>query len=61
MTPAEALMSEYEYVDVHDSIGRIMARPVLSCPPCVPLYIYGEVIGEDILQYHTGKIAVIKP
>ena len=59
MSFKDAMMARAEYVDVKDSIGRIMAHPVLSCPPCVPLYVYGEVIGEDILNYYSGKIAVV--
>ena len=55
----DAMMARAEYVDAKDSIGRIMAQPVLSCPPCVPLYVYGEVIGEDILDYYNGKIVVV--
>ena len=55
-----AMLAASEYVEAKDSIGRIMARPVLSCPPCVPIYMYGEVIGEDILKYCTGKVAVVK-
>ena len=59
MSFKETMMARAEYVDVKDSIGRIMAHPVLSCPPCVPLYVYGEVIGEDILNYYSGKITVV--
>lgn len=59
MTFKDAMMARAEYVDIKDSLGRIMAQPVLSCPPCVPLYVYGEVIGEDILNYYSGKITVV--
>lgn len=59
MTFKDAMMARAEYVDVKDSLGRIMAQPVLSCPPCVPLYVYGEVIGEDILNYYSGNITVV--
>ena len=59
MSFKDAMMARAEYVDVKDSLGRIMAQPVLSCPPCVPLYVYGEVIGEDILNYYSGKITVV--
>ena len=55
-----AMMATSELVDVQESIGRIMAQPVLSCPPCVPIYMYGEIIGEDILKYYDGNIAVVK-
>lgn len=60
MSFSEAMMSASEYVDVKDSVGRIMASPVLSCPPCVPVYMYGEVIRSDIMEYYSGKISVVK-
>jgi len=57
----KAVLSPSEYVSVEQSIGRIMAQPVLSCPPCVPVYMYGEVIGENIIKYcKNKKIKVVK-
>ena len=60
MSFKEAMLAPSEQVDVEKSIGRVLAMPALSCPPCVPLYMCGEVIREDIKNYCTGKITVVK-
>ena len=44
MDPYEAMLSDAEYVPSADSIGRILAQPIISCPPCVPEYMAGERI-----------------
>ena len=60
MSFKDAMMAPSEQVDVENSIGRVLAQPVLNCPPCVPVYMCGEVIGEDIKNYCTGKVTVVK-
>ena len=60
MSFRDAMMAPSEQVDVENSIGKVLAQPVLNCPPCVPLYMCGEVIGEDIKNYCTGKVTVVK-
>lgn len=60
MSFKDAMLAQSEQVDAENSIGRILAQPVLSCPPCVPVYMCGEVIGEEILKYCTGKVTVVK-
>lgn len=60
MTFREALFADFEEIDVHESIGRILAEPLVHCPPCVPPYMLGEIIGEDIEKYCSGKIRVVK-
>lgn len=61
MSMHDALFAKTEQVEVKDSIGRTLAEPVISCPPCVPLYVYGEKIGEDILEYmpEQKKVTVV--
>jgi arginine/lysine/ornithine decarboxylase len=56
----EALFADFEEVDVHESIGRVLAEPLVHCPPCVPPYMLGEVIGKDIGKYCSGKIRVVR-
>lgn len=51
MSMHDALFAKTEQVEAKDSVGRTLAEPVISCPPCVPLYVYGEKIGEEILGY----------
>lgn len=44
MSPYEAIMSDSEIIQAENSVGRILAEPILSCPPCVPEYMAGERI-----------------
>ena len=61
MSMHDALFAKTEQVEAKDAIGRTLAEPVISCPPCVPLYVYGEKIGEDILEYmpEQKKVTVV--
>ena len=49
-----------EELDAKESVGRILAEPMLHCPPCVPLLVMGEVIDEETVKKLTGKVRVIK-
>ena len=60
LTPAQAILAESEYVDARDAVGRILAETVVSMPPCVPVYMCGEVLGEDAFSYIKGTVRVIK-
>ena len=62
MSFMEAMLAQPEKVNIKKSIGRILAQPVLNCPPCVPVYMCGEVIGEDILKIYSAdsEISVVK-
>lgn len=48
MAPREAFFSPWEEVSAGESVGRIAARSVSSCPPGVPVVIPGEKITENI-------------
>ena len=60
MTFKDALFADSEMVDVEESIGHILAEPLVHCPPCVPPYMCGEIIGDDILKFRKGKIRIVK-
>ena len=59
----EAIFTKQTTLPVSDSIGRVCAAPVVSCPPAVPVIISGEVITEeDVLimkKYHIEYIDVV--
>lgn len=57
ISPAQALYMETETIPSSESVGRILARTAVSCPPCVPVYIAGEVISQIP---DTEYISVIK-
>jgi arginine/lysine/ornithine decarboxylase len=46
----EAAMAPSERIAAKDSLGRILAECNIACPPAVPIAVYGEVIGEDIIK-----------
>jgi arginine/lysine/ornithine decarboxylase len=37
-------------IDIADAKGRICARVTAHCPPCIPLIMPGEIIGEDEIR-----------
>lgn len=59
MTPAEAILAESEYVGARDCVGRILAEPLVSMPPCVPVYMCGEVLDAEAQQYIRGNVRVV--
>jgi len=60
LTPAETILAESEYVDAAACVGRILAEPLVSLPPCVPLYVCGEVLGDDAVRFVSGRVRVVK-
>ena len=60
LTPAEAILAESEYVDASQCVGRVLAEPLVHMPPCVPVYMCGEVLGEDAVRFVQGRVRVVK-
>ncbi len=60
----DAIFSESEALKVTDSVGRICASNIISCPPAIPLVILGEEITEETIallkHYKVEEINVIK-
>ena len=60
----KALLEERETISVGDSVGRICADPLVSCPPAIPVLVSGERIEErdlEIFNYYGIKnISVVK-
>jgi len=46
MSFGDAILAEYEIIPASLSKGRILSDSVISTPPCVPIYMCGEVIEE---------------
>ena len=59
LTPAEAILMESEYVSARDCAGRILAEPLVSMPPCVPVYMCGEVLDAEAVKYIRGSVRVV--
>lgn len=64
MSPHNALFSPKERVSVDDSPGRVFAGASLSCPPAIPICIYGEEIDENAVAcmkyYGITECEVVK-
>lgn len=64
MSIREALMSEYEEIDICDAKGLICKESSVSCPPAIPVAICGEIITDEIVNicqfYGINKISVVK-
>ena len=43
-------MAPAETVPADDCLGRILARPGVSCPPAVPILMPGEQIDAEALE-----------
>lgn len=50
MSLRDAYFAESESVAACESVGRVLARANVSCPPAVPLVMAGERISEDAVK-----------
>ncbi len=46
----EATFAPRETLPVERCEGRVLAAPAVSCPPCVPIAVCGEVIDADVIE-----------
>lgn len=51
MSIREASLAKCRLVNSQDATGLICAKPVILCPPGVPVCISGEVITEECIKY----------
>ena len=62
-TLREAMLRPAELVPAGESLGRVLARPGVSCPPAVPILMPGERIDEAALasfrRYGMERVAVL--
>ncbi len=55
LTPRDAFYADTEIVPIEESVGRIIAEFVMVYPPGIPIFIPGEIISEENLNYiHTN-------
>ena len=64
MSIRQAVLSEWEQIDVCMAEGRICAELTVSCPPAVPIAVSGEVVTSDMIRlfekYGIREIKVVK-
>jgi arginine decarboxylase len=51
LSPRDAFYADTELVLFHESAGRIIAEFIMVYPPGIPIFIPGEIITEDNLDY----------
>jgi arginine decarboxylase len=61
LTPRDAFYSETEVVSINEAVGRIIAEFVMVYPPGIPIFIPGEIIMKDSLDYIKKNIEVGLP
>ncbi|MBE7067385.1 MAG: hypothetical protein E7385_07535 [Ruminococcaceae bacterium] len=59
----QAVFADQIHIPAEQSLGRICAAPVISCPPAVPIVISGEIITKEDIElmkkYHIEYIDVV--
>ena len=64
LSPREAIMARSEKTNIHDSVGRILSQPSISCPPAVPIAVCGEIITDTAVKcfeyYRITEIYTVK-
>ncbi|HHX57126.1 MAG TPA: aminotransferase class I/II-fold pyridoxal phosphate-dependent enzyme [Clostridiales bacterium] len=64
MSMRDAVFSEYEEIEVEESLGRVCASVKIPCPPAVPIIVSGEIVSEECIKilkrYGISRINVIK-
>lgn len=61
LSPRDAFYSETEVIPFKESIGRIIAEFVMVYPPGIPIYIPGEIITKENIDYIQENIDVGLP
>ncbi|RFU63426.1 aminotransferase class I/II-fold pyridoxal phosphate-dependent enzyme [Peribacillus glennii] len=61
MSPRDAFYSDTEIVPIDDSVGRIIAEFIMVYPPGIPIFIPGEIINKDNVEYIKKNLEVGLP
>ena len=47
----EAILSKSHKVKTVDSEGKVCASSVITCPPCVPIIVPGEIVSRETINF----------
>ncbi|MRX71669.1 aminotransferase class I/II-fold pyridoxal phosphate-dependent enzyme [Bacillus lacus] len=61
LTPRDAFYAETEIVPIKESAGRIIAEFIMVYPPGIPIFIPGEIISQENLDYIEKNMEVGLP
>lgn len=60
----QALFAGHELIPANEALGRICGAPTVSCPPAIPIAVFGERITAEMLElfryYGVQEIDVLK-
>ncbi|MGN8645157.1 aminotransferase class I/II-fold pyridoxal phosphate-dependent enzyme [Gracilibacillus sp. HCP3S3_G5_1] len=56
VSPRDAFYAEYEVIPLKESAGRISAESIMVYPPGIPIFIPGEIISKENLDYISQNI-----
>ena len=61
LTPRDAFYAETEVIPFEESAGRIIAEFIMVYPPGIPIFIPGEIITQENLEYIKKNLEVGLP
>lgn len=61
MSPREAFYAETEEVLLEESEGRVIAESIMVYPPGIPIFLPGEIVSQENLEYIAECIEVGLP
>lgn len=61
MTPRDAFYATTESVPIDESVGRISAEFIMVYPPGIPIFIPGEIITQENIDYIRTNVAAGLP
>lgn len=61
LSPREAFYSETEVVAIDESVGRIISEFIMVYPPGIPIFIPGEIITQENIEYIKANMEVGLP
>lgn len=61
LSPRDAFYAETETIALHEAVGRISAESIMVYPPGIPIFIPGEIITQENLDYIKENLAAGLP
>ncbi|WP_028393003.1 aminotransferase class I/II-fold pyridoxal phosphate-dependent enzyme [Bacillus cihuensis] len=61
LSPRDAFYSDTEVVAIDESVGRIIAEFIMVYPPGIPIFIPGEIITQENIDYIKANMEVGLP
>lgn len=56
MSPRDAFYSDTETIPLKEAVGRVSAESIMVYPPGIPIFIPGEIINKESLDYIDANI-----